>query len=356
MKLDTRKRPHVVKGSKPSFLSLPAEVRNMVYHLALVVEEPLEIQDMHIQEFQNSKRRGQCRLRSKYSAPDHASRHCPFSPEDPWGRLYTNVTDCSLGHKDHKFQDTTYILRKTAQIKKLMLAILSLNRQVRLEAFSVFYGINTFSFTTMSSLIPFFKDRSPETRQYIFNVHLNLTIYLSDWYSVTTAYNRPNTWKKAFTSLAKMQHVSLKNVCVSIKDQSDKIYVDDLDLQSKHMQWLHSLSRITKLEKLGVAYQYGQWGWERGDRSIFYYPRAQSYPEIDSQTEQEIWAFLAPKMLKAPGDDTSALLERRIWDFEADPEADEVLDQTGNNHALHEPNADWAIVGPSPASSISSFW
>lgn len=224
--------------------------------------------------------------------------------------------------------------------------MLFVNRQVRLEAASVFYGVNTYLFSTMSSVIPFFKDRTPETRKFVHSIQLNLPIYRSDWYSITTAYNRPDTWKKAFAFLAKLLHLGLKTVCILINDENDNLYVDDSELETKHMQWLHQLSKITNLDKLSVTYTYRQWQWERYPFHR-YYGGDSLREEIDSQTEQEIWAFLAPKMLKMPGDDVNALLERRIWDFEDDPEADMVFDET---------SADQTFESVRPASSSTPGW
>jgi hypothetical protein len=335
MPLKSSTGPRPVKVSQPSFLTLPAEVRNMIYHPTLVAEKPLEVQDLHLSDFKAKKKNGDCRLRSTYAAPDHASEDCPEAPGGSSYSVYSphwysRTQTCSFKDHNVKFQKTSYTSKVPNYVNQLTVALLAVNHQIRLEAASIFYGINVFSFDTMSSVIPFLKDRTTETRKFVHSIQLNLPIYGSDWYSVTTAYNRPDTWKRVFASLAKLPHLSLKNVCIWIKDESSKMYVDDLELGTKHMKWLHQLSKINNLDKLGVAYTYGQWDREGGDPFQFYYVQGAPREERNSQTEQELWEFLAPKMLKAP-DDLNALLERRIWDFENDPEADVVFDETAND-------------------------
>ena len=202
------------------------------------------------------------------------------------------------------------------------MGLLSVNRQVGSEAASIFYGANTFLFTTMSSVTPFLRDRVPEIRKLIRSIQLDLRIQRSDWHSVTTAYNRRDSWRKAFASIARLPFLILQNVCVHINDTEYDMYTRELGLGSGQLQWLYSLCKINNLDKLGLAYSYDQWG----GANFTHIRRPLVNREVYSQTGEELWAFLAPRMLKAPGNSMNALLDRRIWDFEDDPETDVEFD------------------------------
>lgn len=55
---------------------------------------------------------------------------------------------------------TTYTLGTPRSTETTTTTMLSLDKQSREEAASIFYGENTFHFTTMSTLTPFMKDRN----------------------------------------------------------------------------------------------------------------------------------------------------------------------------------------------------
>lgn len=62
---------------------------------------------------------------------------------------------------------TTYTLGTPGSTETMTTTMLSLDKQSREEVPSLFYGENTFHFTIMSTLTPFMKDRTAETRKYI---------------------------------------------------------------------------------------------------------------------------------------------------------------------------------------------
>lgn len=302
-----------VTNARPfPFFKLPAELRNQIYGLVVVTGQTLIIQDMHIQDFKKSQINNTYQYRSTYLATDHVCGE-ESSPQSYQSRT---VEPCLF--KDPKSQPlrTTYTLGTLNSIDITTTTMLSLDKKSREEVASIFYGENTFHFTTMSSLVPFMKDRTAETRKYIQRLWLTLTVDDRDWETIFTEYGRPATWRTAFSSLVKLPHVSIKKLCVQIDDRKAKILIDGLNLRSRSMLWLHKLSKIDNLEMVGLRYDFGQWKRYQHGLDLWgsFGPIEE---EINTQTEQELWHFLAPKMFKKQADDHTpdALQQRRIWDF-----------------------------------------
>lgn len=230
------------------FLSLPAELRNQIYHLCLDTGRVLAIKDMHPNEFRARKEEGRCPWRSAYTAPDHCKGMCADCPGAPF-RI-----DCSFTSPRMIFDTTTYLPGNATALENTTIAILAVIHQVRQEAESIFYGSNTFNFGTMSSLVPFLKDRAPDTRRYINSLQLELHIYESNWYPSFAEHGRPEAWKRAFTALKKLPHFQLRRLRIRVNDRECHIYSEGLKLHTPQMRWLHRLADISTLDSLGVRY------------------------------------------------------------------------------------------------------
>ena len=270
------------------FFKLPAEIRNIIYRLVIVTEQTLCIRDMHLRDFKKHRAAGTCRSRSTYWATDHVCNynHCPEHwKEAAFGPIHTTYTLDKL--------DTA------CRIDTMTLTMLSLDRQSREEVAFLFYSGNTFHFTTINSLVPFLKDRTLETRKYIHRVQLILTVIKHNWDAVFLEHGRPAAWNTAFSSLLKLPSLNVKELCIRIDDTSANILVDGLNLRSRSMLWLHKLSRFGNLEMLGVEYAFEI--WKRGEKQRNHLGvRCGVLEEVNSKTEEELWRFLAPKMLKDP--------------------------------------------------------
>ena len=292
------------------FLALPPELRNMIYRLVIVTGQCLSIRNMHLCEFKKSQYSGAYQSRSTYVAMDH---QCDVQAE-PGRWLADMIPSCLV--KDKRFgpcMKTTYTLDKPQSIHTTTTAMLSLNKESRKEAASIFYGENAFYFAAMSSLVPFMKDRTVEARQYIRVLGLDLKVDHRDWYAILAENSRPASWNTAFSSLAEL-HLNIKQLNIRIDDSRSEILRDGLNLRSRSMLWLHKLSKLDNLEMLGVRYGVAQW---KLDGRL---GQCDTFEEEKSQTEQELWRFLAPKMLKKEADDHTpdALQNRRIWDSSDD--------------------------------------
>ena len=295
-------RPQTLAETIPSgthrdlfpFFKLPAELRNVIYRLVIVTGRSLIVRDMHSGEFEKSRKEGSRRSRTTYWAKDHV---CDL----PGGRI------CWLGHPNEGFIKTTYILEKSDAITDTTMITLSLNKRFREEVAFIFYGENTFQFTSMSSLMPFMKDRTVETRKYIQRLRLIFTVGGRGWNPIFAAYGRAANWNQALLSLLKLSDVKITKLCIRVDDEFAEILQDGLNFRSKPMLWLHKLSRLDNLEMLGLQYRIAD------PHSWLNLPPQTE--EVD--TEKQLWSFLAPKMLKKKADNHSpeALQQRRIWDI-----------------------------------------
>ena len=288
------------------FFKLPPELRNKIYHLVVATGRNVVIQSMHRHEFEKSQDNGTYKFRSTYLATDHEC-HLNLSNKFPYG----TIRSCLI--KDSRFtpMKTTYTLLRPRSIASTT-AMLSLSKGSREEVASIFYGENTFLFTAMSSLIPFMKDRTSESRKYIQDLELTLTVDDRDWDAIFTEYSRPACWNTAFSTLVKLPHVNVKKLYVKVDDRRAQLLKDGINLRSRSMLWLHKLSKIENLDMLGVGYDVGEW---RTSPSFPGWSVSEDKEEVNTQTEQELWQFLAPKMLKKEADDHSpyALQKRRLW-------------------------------------------
>ena len=263
------------------FFKLPAELRNMIYRLVVITGRGLIIGDMHPDEFAKSQEDGTYQTRSTYLAKDHICI---------WGRC------CWLNkfeYIDTQPIRTTYTIGRPDSRDTTTAAMLSLNKQSRDEVAFIVYGENTFHFVTMSSLLPFMKDRTVETRKYIQHLRLGLTIDHRTWNAVCTEQGRSVVWEATFSALVKLPNLNIKTLCVTVSDKIGALSERRLEMRARPMLWLRNLSKFENLDRLGVGHR------------------------PDSQIEQELWQILAPKMLKKKMDDHSpdALLDRRIWNL-----------------------------------------
>ena len=286
------------------FFKLPAELRNIIYRLIVTTGRSLIVGDMHYLEFAICQENGTYQTRSTYLVKDHNCLQDRYPCGlQPWR--------------------TTYKIRKPDSIDSMTAAMLSLNKQSRDEVAFLFYGENIFHFVTMSSLLPFLKDRTVETRKYIRRLRLTLKVDHGTWIAIFPECGKSATWNAAFSALVKLPHLNIETLCVTIDDR-DKLLVRGLVDRARSTLWLRNLSKLGNLDKLGVRhdvkyvdrYEVDTWkylGRQAND------PRQSSstHEETDDLIEQELWQMLAPKMLKKEADDHSpdALLDRRIWDF-----------------------------------------
>ena len=299
------------------FFKLPPEIRNMIYRLVVVTEECLVVRDMDRKEFKESQENGA--YQSSYLALDHErflrKFTLPLVPDfDSDHRLEPGSLPISTSYISHNIYTRSSMLRAAT-------SMLALDKRSRDEVAYIFYGGNSFHFATASSLVPFMKDRTVETRKYIRNLYLTLIVDVGSWDIVYAEYGKPAIWNTAFSSLLKMSHVNIRKMCIHLIDNVGLDFRGDL--RSRSMLWLHKLSRFDNLEMLGLQYTPGLTKAARPgisyDQVLRYEQvlRKLFFGKVDDEPAEELWRFLAPKMLKREADDHSpdALRHRRIHNF-----------------------------------------
>ena len=301
----------VANASPFPFFKLPAELRNIIYRFVGITGRSLIVEDMHRKRFEKSQKNGTYQARSTYFTKDHVCKRSK----------YTSM--CELKCIGARPIRTTYKIGNPDSIDTTATAMLSLNKESRDEVASLFYGENTFHFVTMSSLLPFMKDRTVETRKYIQRLRLTLIIDYRTWNPVCTAEGTSAAWSSAFSALGKLPPLNIKTLCVTLDDRGSML-VRGLDLRSRTLHWLRNLTNFKDLDKLGVRHdvkildRYEANTWKYLGRQANHQRQSLNiHEEPDDLTEGELWRILAPKMLKKKADDHSpdALLDRRIWDF-----------------------------------------
>lgn len=274
-----------------SFAQLPPEIRNRIYHLTLVSDGALEIGDLHPDEYQLQLNAGFRRRRTVYKI------------------------EAGLPTFWQERKSTTYALVGATGREVPIMAMLSLNRQTRTEALSIFYGLNAFSFRSTSSLTPFLLDRSPAAMKSLENFKIHLS--LGDRFGLCNVFQIPgwDSWVLELSKLARFQALQLKQVVIHVDGQCRDLNSMSgvLDLESPTTKWIPTLyGNINNLNKLGIHYTC----------SIC---SSLQLADINArnQVEDELWNILAPKMLKRLGDehDGAALQHRRIREF--DPSDDD---------------------------------
>lgn len=292
----THNRKRAANARRFPFFKLPAELRNNIYSLVVITGQEFIIQDMHLDDLKRLQDKGTYQRRSTYLPTDHVcDKECwPESPD------VQDRQPCIFKCPWSRPLKTTYMAAAPVWNDD-MTTVMLLNKQSRDEVAFIFYGSNTFHFRTMSSLTPFMKDRTPESRKYIHRLYLLLTIHDRDWDAIFAEHGRPATWNTAFSNLSELSHVNIRSLSIHIDDTKAHLLTNGMKLRSRSMLWLHKLSKFKNLETLGVEYCCIDW--------------SEFHMDGESQTEEELWQFLAPRVLKKEDDDHSpcALQKRRIW-------------------------------------------
>ena len=252
------------------------------------------VQDLHPEEWQAEEEAGHG-TRTSYKTRDHTEMACSY----PSGARKS----CSLFNEQSKNAKVSYKLRKYPYLTAPIISMLALNRQTRAEAVPIFYGKNEIYFPSMSAVVPFLEDRSELSLQSIHYFHFEMEVD-----RVKYQKRRSDGWARIFTDFPKFGSLKLQRLTVCVKDPECR-YAGKLKLDTKLQRWIHELAKnITNLDMLGVTFDFSI----MGDLTQHIMVKELSY------TEELLWEFLAPKMLKKVGDephDAHSLLKRRLRDM-----------------------------------------
>ena len=209
------------------FHKLPGEMRNMIYQFALLANTwgNICIVSHDAESYEQANRAGKIVLRTTY--PSLLDEHPRYSYDMSFTGVVIKTTYRSFYHI----------------VDSVGLGLLGTNQQTRNEALSIFFGTNQFHFTDVASLIHFLKDLTPEARNAIRNIHLNLHIH-DDGHHQT----RHETWRSAFVWVSR-NLLSLQNLTLRIFDH-DEYLKHFLSSDWSHVRWIAALTRIRNLREL----------------------------------------------------------------------------------------------------------
>ena len=252
------------------------------------------VQDLHPEEWQAEEEAGHA-TRTSYQTKDHTEMTCSYS--------FEAEKTCILLNEPSKNAKVSYKLKRySSWLTAPTVGMLALNRLTRAEAVPIFYGKNEISFTSMSAVIPFLEDRSELSLQSMHFFYFEMEVD-----RVKYQKRRAGGWARTFAEFPQFGSLKLQKLTVCVKDPLCH-YAWKLKLNTKLQRWAHELAKnITNLNMLGVIFDFSIMGEMTQDENV----------KEDSPTEELLWEFLAPKMLKKVGDephDAHSLLKRRIRD------------------------------------------
>ena len=252
---------------------------------------------MHPEQWQEAKEAGRG-TRTAYKTKDHDGDWCSYE------RAYPESKRCTFKDEQWKNAKVSYTLQISSYLTPPTIGMLALNRQTRAEAIPVFYGGNEIRFHSMSAIVPFLRDRSELSIQSMQYFHFDIEVNAGK-----SKTSRQESWARTFTELPKIGPLNLQKLTMRIYDPHCR-YAWKLKLDTKMQRWVHEMAKnITNLDMLGVTFDFSIMGELTPDEMV----------KEDSPTEELLWDFLAPKMLKKVGDephDARSLLKRRIRDDE----------------------------------------
>ena len=254
------------------------------------------VQDLHPEEWQAEEEADHA-TRTSYKTKDHTHMTCSYAFE-------TGKT-CTLFNVQSKNVEVSYKLRKHYYLTMgPTIGMLALNRQTRAEAIPLFYGKNEIYFTSMSAVLPFLKDRSELSLKSMHYFQFQMEVYRLKYQK-----RRSEGWAWTFAELPKFQSPKFQKLRVYVNDP-ECCYAWKLQLDTKLQRWVRELAKsITNLDMLGITFHFRIIGELTPNENV----------KEDGPTEELLWEFLAPKMLKKVGNgphDAHSLLKRRIRDKE----------------------------------------
>lgn len=258
----------------------------------------LGVEDLHPEKWNEAKEAGRA-IRTSYKAKDHDGDMCSYETEYPTSKR------CTFKDEQWKNAKISYTRQKrdcNYHLTPPTIGMLALNRQTRAEAIPVFYGGNKFYFRSMSAILPFLQDRCQLSVQSMQNIHLVI-----DCGGGKSQTSRQEGWARTFAELPRFGPLNLRKLTMRIYDP-DCCYAWKLKLNTKKQRWVHEMAKnITNLDMLGVTFDFSIMGEMTPNENA----------REDSRTAEQLWEFLAPKMLKKIGHephDARSLLKRRIRD------------------------------------------
>ena len=261
------------------FLALPGEVRNIIYRHALVAQDSVHILDMHPDQYMTMKRSAK-RFRDRYQT---AKTVC--TAKAGLGCSCKCTQSICPPHRSIPCFFKTIYTRDTVHNSSLSPALLHTNKEVRQETHPIFYQENTFFFYSMSAVMPFLRDRTPESLANIkcIGFHLEIDGYIER----NPVYLN---WVCIFREVSCMAGLKLRDLSLKIEGRRYGPSHGGWGATSG-LNWVYSITRIGGLQGLHIEFDLGSTedsSHERRERII----------GAERVNAHWLWCWLAPRMLR----------------------------------------------------------
>lgn len=243
------------------FLKLPAEIRNMVYKLALVTDSWIMLSDMYPPDFECLQASHHPLRRTPYIMNAHDAGYCEAVSVEPNMRTTYEYEWCHCGGRTH------------------VTPLLSVCRQVNTEAVPILYGMNKFAFCSAQAIVPFLQDRPLTSQAQIKRIRLCFIVETED------AQRRHKVWSSTLNYVGQRLRLETLDLVVYL---FDKCSMAEIEQRAPKMQWVQSLISINKLTTLNVKVDFAE-------PEIYSHRRMKS----DAEFMLEFVAYLESKMLKS---------------------------------------------------------
>ena len=259
------------------FFKLPGEVRNMIYRHALIARDSVYIRDMYPDQYRTMKRSGR-RLRKLYLTARAA--HPVEAGLAPYN--WDEQSLCQSQRATPGFFKTIYS-RDADHNSELTRALLRTNKEVRGETHSMFYQENTFFFYSMSAVMPFLRDQTPESLAKIRSIGFYLAV--DRYFERNPVYLH---WVRTFREVSCLAGLRLQDL--SLKVQSRKYGPSYIGWTTNALDWVNSITRINDLQALHIEFDL--------DKTIEPCTgKSKQILDAERVNARWLWCWLAPKML-----------------------------------------------------------
>ena len=262
------------------------------------------IKDLHPEEWQANIEADHA-TRTSYMTKDHNhDNQCSHV------NAYPKSKRCTFKDEQWKKAKVSYTMSRDFGLTVPTIGMLALNCQTRAEAIPIFYGGIKIQFTSMSAVLPFLRDRSELSIQSMHYIRLDLRVQTMEYIRLDLRVLGIRCQAQISGLLAdppKPRPLDLKKLTIPIYDPYCR-YAGKLKLDPKIQRWVHTIAKnTTKFDMLGVTFGFSIFGELTPNEEV----------EEDSPTQEQVWEFLAPMIMRKNGDelrDAHSLLKCCIRD------------------------------------------
>lgn len=280
-------------GATFPFMKLPLEIRDKIYQYHLVFDDALTVRGMHPEDYKDQSEKGLFKLRTDYLDLDRYWSAGVYPVKS-----FRVRTSYGLGYIKDEYRN------------EHLCAMLEIDRRTRKEAMRVFYGLNTFHFSSMCTVLPFLSDRTPEALGFIKSIQLNFfQVKRGRLGRNTSAYSASEYWAQSIKEMASFTELQVEKLHLGLYDSSHaNIRQEFFNADCLPRQWANALCQVFQgLDFLKISYQPSKpWKFREAGNDA-----QKAEIAMMRKMVEDVWGFLAPRMLKKLGIDSTCVTEFR---------------------------------------------